>query len=439
MTFLNEMTDYLHPFHSFITKQVAVGIHAINAQGKTIIYNNKMKEIEGLGLEDIQDRSIVELFNFEQEESTLLKVLQSGKSLLNVKQTYWNRNGIQITTINDTYPIFDVDQLIGAVELARDITALEKLLHQPIQQSEDPATFNQLVAASNSMKTVIATAKKAAKARLPVLLIGEAGTGKDILAQCIHSELSEVKQSFYTLHCQNADPVTISRLDETLDNDASFTLFCERIDLLPIALQQKLLTILSKKTMNNRQVIASIGDDPVDLISSGILSKDLYYFFASFAIQIPSLRKRRKDILPFVTAYLEKRNERYKSSLRRIAPEVKELFMHYQWPGNMRELEFLLDEITSLATTETTVTYDMLPLHFRLKNGDLNDDAIGVEGFIVQRDKDLLPLDQYLREAEAYYVEKALKLYEGNITKTAKALGMSRQSLQYRLKKLEGR
>ncbi len=433
------MTDYLHPFHSFITKQVAVGIHAINAQGKTIIYNNKMKEIEGLGLEDIQDRSIVELFNFEQEESTLLKVLQSGKSLLNVKQTYWNRNGIQITTINDTYPIFDEDQLIGAVELARDITALEKLLHQPIQQSEDPATFNQLVAASNSMKTVIATAKKAAKARLPVLLIGEAGTGKDILAQCIHSELSEVKQSFYTLHCQNADPVTISRLDETLDNDASFTLFCERIDLLPIALQQKLLTILSKKTMNNRQVIASIGDDPVDLISSGILSKDLYYFFASFAIQIPSLRKRRKDILPFVTAYLEKRNERYKSSLRRIAPEVKELFMHYQWPGNMRELEFLLDEITSLATTETTVTYDMLPLHFRLKNGDLNDDAIGVEGFIVQRDKDLLPLDQYLREAEAYYVEKALKLYEGNITKTAKALGMSRQSLQYRLKKLEGR
>lgn len=433
------MTDYLHPFHSFITKQVAVGIHAINAQGKTIIYNNKMKEIEGLGLEDIQDRSIVELFNFEQEESTLLKVLQSGKSLLNVKQTYWNRNGIQITTINDTYPIFDEDQLIGAVELARDITALEKLLHQPIQQSENPATFNQLVAASNSMKTVIATAKKAAKARLPVLLIGEAGTGKDILAQCIHSELSEVKQSFYTLHCQNADPVTISRLDETLDNDASFTLFCERIDLLPIALQQKLLTILSKKTMNNRQVIASIGDDPVDLISSGILSKDLYYFFASFAIQIPSLRKRRKDILPFVTAYLEKRNERYKSSLRRIAPEVKELFMHYQWPGNMRELEFLLDEITSLATTETTVTYDMLPLHFRLKNGDLNDDAIGVEDFIVQRDKDLLPLDQYLREAEAYYVEKALKLYEGNITKTAKALGMSRQSLQYRLKKLEGR
>lgn len=437
MAFLQEETEYLHPFHTFIVEQAAVGVHAIDMFGKTIIYNNKMKEIEGLALEDVQDRSILELFNFEQEESTLLKVLQNGKSLLNVKQTYWNRNGIQITTINDTYPIFDQNKLIGVVELARDITALENLLHRPIQESDDPATFSQLVAASHSMKTVINTAKKAAKAQLPVLLIGEAGTGKDLLAQCIHSDLSESKQFFYTLHCQNADPLTMDRLNETLVDGASYTLFCERIDLLSIPLQRKLLTILAKKTAQRSQFIASIGDDPVELIASGILLKDLYYFFASFAIQIPPLRKRRKDILPFVTAYLKKRSERYKGSLRGVTEEVKQLFNHYDWPGNIRELEFLLDEITSLATTETMVTYEMLPLHFRLKNGDLNDDTVGAEDFIVQKDKDLLPLDQYLREAEAYYVEKALKLYEGNITKTAQALGMSRQSLQYRMRKMK--
>lgn len=437
MEFLQGKINALKPFYTFIVEQAAVGVHAIDKSGKTIIYNNKMKDIEGLELEDVQDRSIVELFNFEQEESTLLKVLQNGKSLLNVKQTYWNRNGIQITTVNDTFPIFDQNKLIGAVELARDITALEKLLHRPLQQSEDPATFSQLVATSNSMKTVIATAKKAAKAKLPVLLIGEAGTGKEMLAQCIHSDLSESKQFFYTLHCQNADPLTINRLNETLIEDASYTLFCERIDLLPMPLQHKLLSILSKQEAQHSQVIASIGEDPVDLISSGVLLKDLYYFFASFAIQIPPLRKRKKDILPFVTSYLTKRSERYKSNLHGITEEVQQLFNHYNWPGNMRELEFLLDEITSLATTETMVTYEMLPLNFRLRNGDLNDDTIGPADFIVQKDRDLLPLDQYLREAEAYYVEKALKLYEGNITKTAQALGMSRQSLQYRMRKIK--
>ncbi len=436
MKLLKEITDYLHPFHTFIVEQVSVGVHAINQQGKTIIYNNKMKQIEGLALEDIQDRSIVELFNFDQEESTLLKVLQSGKSLLNVKQTYWNRNGIQITTINDTYPILENEKLIGAVEFARDITALENLIQQPLHQNNELAVFNQLVAASQAMKTVIATAKKAAEAKLPVLLIGEAGTGKDVLAQCIHSALPSSNERFYTLHCQNADTLDINQLNEMAMGDSSDTLFCERIDLLPIRLQQKLLMILSKKTNQDIQFIASIGEDPVELIAAGVLLKELYYFFASFTIQIPPLRKRKKDILPFVTAYLEKRNERFKSSLEGLMPEVKELFNHYEWPGNLRELEFLLDEITSLSTTETMITYEMLPLHFRLKNGELMEDAVSPENFIVQRDKNLLSLDQYLREAEVYYVEKALKLHRGNITKTAEALGMSRQSLQYRLRKL---
>ena len=116
------------------------------------------------------DRSILELFNFEQEESTLLKVLQSGKEQLNVKQTYWNRNGTEITTINDTYPIFNEGKLIGAVELARDVTALEKFVLQPFRKNSDPVTFNQIIAASPPMKAVISTAKKAAKAKLPVLL-----------------------------------------------------------------------------------------------------------------------------------------------------------------------------------------------------------------------------------------------------------------------------
>ncbi len=91
----------------------------------------------------------------------------------------------------------------------------------------------------------------------------------------------------------------------------------------------------------------------MELIASGTLLKDLYYFFASFTIRIPPLRKRKEDILPFISAYLERRSERYGSALKDIAPEVEHLFLGYEWPGNMRELEFLLDEISSLATTET--------------------------------------------------------------------------------------
>ena len=79
----------------------------------------------------------MELFNFEQARKYIVKSVAKWKEQLNVKQTYWNRNGTEITTINDTYPIFDGDELIGAVELARDVTALEKLVHQPFRKNSE--------------------------------------------------------------------------------------------------------------------------------------------------------------------------------------------------------------------------------------------------------------------------------------------------------------
>ncbi len=429
--------ESLLPYYTFAVNRAGVGIHAIDNNGKTVIYNEKMKAIEGLALEDVGDRSILELFNFEQQESTLLKVLQSGKEQLNVKQTYWNRNGTEITTINDTYPIFNDDNLIGAVELARDVTALEKFVLQPFRKNSNPITFNQIIAVSSLMKKVVSTAKKAVRAKMPVLLIGETGTGKDLIAESIHNELSPSNGLFYTLFCHSSDPILIGRLREDLNNVELLTLFCERIDLLSIPLQQELLAILIKTPHNNRQFIASIGDDPVELIASGTLLKDLYYFFASFTIRIPPLRKRKEDIVPFISAYLMRRSERYGSTLQEITSEVEHLFVRYNWPGNIRELEFLLDEISSLAMTEAVITYEMLPLHFRMKSNDITDELIQATDFIVQPTKELLPLDQFLREAEVYYLQKAMKLNDGNVTKTANALGMSRQNLQYRLRKIK--
>lgn len=435
--FLNNTNDDLAPFYSFAVHKAEVGIHAINVSGKTIIYNEKMKKIEGLALIDVQDRSILELFSFEQEESTLLKVLQSAKPLLNIKQTYWNRNGIEITTVNNTYPVFKKDQLIGAVEISRDVTALESFTKQAVSKKNQLTTFDQIIASSDEMKTVISTAKKAAITNLPVLLIGETGTGKDLIAESIHNKLTRQNESFYTLRCHSSDPLIIENFFKESTTAEPYTLFCERIDLLTISLQTKLLEALSVENKQHRQFIASIGDDPVSLIASGSLLKELYYFFASFSIHIPPLRNRKEDIGPFINNYLTERRERFNSSLVNVAPEVKELFLDYDWPGNVRELEFILNEIASLASIETIITYDMLPFHFRLKIEQATNKSIGPKDFIITPDKVLKPLDTYLHEAEAYYLEKAMKLYKGNVTKTANALGMSRQSLQYRLRKIK--
>lgn len=424
----------LNPFYEHAVHQAAIGVHAIDTTGKTIIYNRKMKQIEGLESAELTDRSLLELFRFDREDSTLLRVLQTGEPILNIKQTYWNRRGQEITTINDTYPVRDQEKLIGAIELSRDVTKLERAMYQPLKSHEEPVTFASITAVSDSMQRVVETAKKAAIARLPALLIGESGTGKEFIAEAIH-QATENPGQFYTLYCHSADQELIRQLALELKELENGTVFCERIDMMPPELQAHLFHVLEEHRSGSINYIASVGGDPVELIASDRLSKELYYFFSSLAIQIEPLRNRKEDILPFAEDYFEKHRMQYGSAINGLSEEVTQLFFAYDWPGNLKELEMLLDEITSVAAADEVVTSDLLPAHFLQRVQA--DGYRKPEDFMVFSKKELMPLDVYLQEAEIYYLQKALDMYEGNVTRAAEALGMSRQNLQYRLRKIK--
>ncbi|MGX9135698.1 sigma 54-interacting transcriptional regulator [Rummeliibacillus sp. JY-2-4R] len=429
--------ERLLPFYKFATKHVSVGIHAVDLNGRTIIYNDKMKEIEGLHLADFRDRSIMELFQFEKEDSTLLNVLQTAKPVQNEKQTYWNQNGQEITTINDTYPIFENGQLLGAIELARDVTTLEKLVFQPLRRYGEAITFDTITAVSEPMREVIETAKKAAAARLPVLLIGESGTGKDLIAEAIHSASTPAQENFITYFCHRSDTGMVERLKKQLQSSDSSTIFCERIEYLSLEIQKECLNVLEHHRQDPHLLIASIGGDPIDLIASGELLKELYYFFAGVSINIPPLHNRKEDILPFINDYLRRYENRFGKKLSGISNEVEQLFMDYDWPGNLKELEVLLDDIMSMITNEEEISYELLPIHFKWKVKKYQPTEKSPDYFVVQNDKELLPLEDYLREAEEYYLNKVLEMYDHNITKASEALGMSRQNLQYRIRKMK--
>ncbi|RUL46447.1 MULTISPECIES: sigma 54-interacting transcriptional regulator [Lysinibacillus] len=429
--------NHLTKFYEYAVDYVSVGIHAVDRNGHTVLYNNKMKEIEGYNIEDISERSILDIFMFQQNDSTLLRVLQTGVKEMNVKQTYWNKNGHEITTINDTFPILHNGEIIGAIEFARDITSLEKLVYQPLRRYGEPLTFDVITSVSEQMNQVIETAKKAAHARIPVLLIGESGTGKDLVAESIHYELNPINDEFVTLFSRRTNQSIIDKIQSYLTYEKSFTFFFERIELLSLPMQNQLLETLNTLSTGKHMIIGSIGDDPIDLISNGQLLKDLYYYFASMTISIPPLKARKEDIKPFVQDYFSRHRERFNSNIQGASDDVLEQFLQYEWPGNLKELELLLDEIASMITNEQLVTSEMLPLHFRFKIQQLDQTTRKPDFFINQSNKELLPLEDYMREAENYYIQTVLNMHEGNITKAAGALGMSRQNLQYRLRKLK--
>lgn len=429
MFILLDNQKQLIPFYLQAVEHITVGIHAIDLDGKTLIYNAKMKEIEGYALEEMTSKSIFELFAVRKKESTLWRVLQTGRKELNVKQTYHNKGGLEITTLNDTFPVYEEDQLIGAIEFARDITSLEKLMFQPLRTYGEPLTFEVITAVSEAMQQVKSNAKKAAQARIPVLLIGDSGTGKDLIAESIHHALLPKNDEFITLYCRHDDQI-VEKITRYLQNGQRYTFFFERIECLPITVQQQLLGVFNDLPTAHHMIIGSIGHDPIDLISEQQLLKELYYFFANLTIVIPPLQQRKEDIEPFVLDYFRRHRARFGSSIKGLSKEAMEFFLSYDWPGNLKELELLLDEIATVITNEEVVTFEMLPLHFRFKVQHIDAPT----SFLLNDEK-LLPLDEYLREAEMFYVENVLKMHQGNVTKAATALGMSRQNLQYRLRK----
>ena len=419
----------------FMIEKIETGLCAIDENGRVIVYNKKMRELTGESLEQITQRFLSQSLDFHLEQTMLQKVLASGQSYKQVKQTFWNARGEEVTMINDYYPYTLNDGTKIAIQFSRDVTQQEFLMDRPLSRYGAPLTFDIITAVSKSMKQVIQQAKIAALGRIPVMLVGESGTGKDMIAEGIHHELVEKNERFITLICRRNEETLLAQIEKYIAEEKNYTFYAERIEFLSSTAQEQIIELLEMHNDRNHVFIASIGEDPIDLIQQGRLSKNLYYLFSNLTIQVPALRDRREDIKPFVDDYFARRRNDYGMSVKGLTPEVEEIFITYDWPGNLKELEVLLDDISALLTNEEYVDLSLVPAYFKwkLKQAEpISHEAPNLFDFSQQ---ELQPLDEYMRKVEDHYISHALQLNDGNISQTAKALGIHRQGLQYRLKR----
>jgi arginine utilization regulatory protein len=447
---------------------IDVGVHAIDESGNTIIYNQKMTEMEGMTIEDVLQKNILDVFVFPNVmESTLIQALKQGTVTKKAKQTYFNNRGKEITTINDTFPIYNKNnEIIGAIEMARDITKLERIVRDNILNKGDtPFTFDSIIGKSPGLLEEIENSKRATRTSSSVLIIGETGTGKELFAQSIHNGSQRSSKPFVSQNCAALPDSLIEGLlfgtkkgafTGSIERPGLFeqaqggTILLDEINSLNPALQAKLLRAIQEKTIRrvgdikdkkiDVRIIATINEDPIDAISDGKLRKDLYYRLGVVTIFVPPLKERKEDIPLLIQSFIEKYNHLFDLKVKGISEEVLELFYEYDWPGNVRELEHIIEGAMNLVDDEETIIFSHLPVTFRkkpqFKESNLNGGSAfkREEGKKIESDQSL---EDYMEEAEKTYLEKALKKYDQNISKAAKAIGMSRQSLQYRLRKYE--
>ncbi|GGI17501.1 sigma-54 interaction domain-containing protein [Gottfriedia solisilvae] len=451
-----------------ILEEIDIGIHVVNHEGKTIVYNRKMMEIEMMNEEDVLHKNLLDVFTFQNNQSsTLLEALQKGKIRKNIKQSYFNNRGKEVTTINDTYPIMKDNKIVGAIEMVRDVTELKQSVQDGIMQNRNTRyTFEQLIGESPSFKIIIDDAKRSARTSSSVLLIGETGTGKELFAQSIHNASHRSTKPFISQNCAALPETLIESIlfgtkkgafTGAIDKPGLFeeanggTLLLDEINSLSPNLQAKLLRVLQDRKVRrigdmtekelDVRIIATINEDPIEAIANNHLRKDLYYRLSVVSLFLPPLRERKEDILLLANFFIQKYNRLFGLTVTKLDDHVAQFFLQHNWPGNIRELEHMIEGAMNLVENETTITSFHLPTRFFNEVSSMNNnltkplEKLQAKKTNNENQDDHFNLKSTLLDKEKQHILTVLSEQNGNITKAAKILGISRQNLQYRIRK----
>ncbi len=445
-----------------ILHHIDEGVHVLDKNGNTIIYNESMSKLEKMETKEVMKKPFSEVFkNLNIENSTLLKALKSRIITSDLKQTYLNKDGKEITTINTTLPVVINDEVIAVVEVAKNITKMTELSHTILKLQNEigkPDTaktkkirkynFNNIIGQSHSFMGVVERAKKASKNSASVLIVGETGTGKELLAQSIHFESTRKDKPFIAQNCAALPESLLEGLlfgtskggfTGAVDRAGLFeqanggTLLLDEINSMPYELQAKLLRVLQENYIrrvggtNDIPIdvrIISTSNEPTDLIlKNGKIRKDLYYRLNVIMLSVPPLRDRQEDILLLANKFINKYNERFNREILSISKEAQDCLLNYEYPGNVRELENIIMSAISMVDDSDKI---LNKNHFTIFDSEDNfaEREIGDKG-----------LDEYLGNLEKKIIEKTLNNNNYNITKSAEELKIKRQTLQHKIKK----
>jgi DNA-binding NtrC family response regulator len=297
---------------------------------------------------------------------------------------------------------------------------------------------NDMVAESAAMKSLLNTLEQIAKADINILITGENGTGKSLLASHIHQLSTRADNTFVSV---NMGAITDSLFESEMFGhvkgaftDAKGTLFLDEIANIPLAQQVKLLRLLeehqyekvgaSKTQQANIRVISATNSDLQQMVQEKSFRQDLLFRLNTFVVEIPPLRTRLDDILPMAEAFIVKCAARYNKAVPKLSVQAEQQLLTYQWPGNVRELSHTLERATLLAGDEIFTEHLMLV-------EVVNEAAQQTSSTPQHAFEDEMTMD----DIEKAVIEQRLKLNKGNASDAAKSLAMSRSAFYRRLDK----
>ncbi len=462
-----------------ILQAIEEGVHIVDAEGRSVLYNKAMEHIEGLSAEEVLGKHLLEVFpGLSPAESTLLSALETGRTIDQRRQSYLNLKKKRISTVNTTFPLFSGRRIVGAVEISKNYTEVRQLSERIVDlqqrlmapEGEPPRgakergprryTFAELIGRHPAYLAAIGIAKKAAKTDSSVLIEGETGTGKELFAQGIHAECPRRVRPFIAVNCAAMPDTLLEGIlfgtvkgsytgaedrPGLFEQASGGTLFLDEINSLSLALQAKILRALQESSVRrlgglrdilvDARIIAATNEPLGPLMRSGGFRKDLYYRLNVINVTVPPLRDRPDDIPLLAEHFIRRFNERMGKDVWMLSRELDELFRRYSWIGNVRELQNVVESAMAMVSDEHVLGVEHLPPHVDLLSARPAVDSPESRDATAGRPAFAGDLEGYLEETEKAVLRELLARARGNVSAAARMAGISRQRLQYKMKR----
>ncbi|MGM0397004.1 MAG: sigma-54-dependent Fis family transcriptional regulator [Bacillota bacterium] len=419
-----------------IINSLPSGIFTVNMDGEIVLANDYTYRILGYSSEEFANINGRELF---PDWDMIAERIRSGESIYQ-EDVYVNLSTNKNEVNLSAYPVSGEGEApYEIVFVVKDVKKMRKLANK-VTGSRAVYTFDKVIGQDSGFLKVIDFAKKIADSKSTVLIMGESGTGKEIFAQSIQNESNRKNEPFVALNC-GAIPKNLIESElfgyvggaftgaKTEGQPGKFeiadggTLFLDEMGEMPYELQTRLLRVIEEGIV--RRVGGSV-EIPVDVriiaatnrnlreeVDKGNFRKDLYYRLNVLPLRLPTLRERQVDIPLLFQFFMDRKAKRLSKKPVEVPDYYMELLMNHDWPGNIRELENLVELI---------INTESLPTHSF--ESDV-DDLKKVEAMS----------DRTLEDVEAEHIGRILRKYDGNITLGAKKLGIGRNTLYRKIQK----
>ncbi len=455
------------------------GIQIYDKNAYAVFINERSRRISEIPDNvQIEGRHLLDMYPLDEDISTTLTSLRTQRPVVNRVDHYNTSDGTFVAAAYTAIPIRKYGDVIGTVvfEQNSDIVKNHIKRMQSVQKALDSYvdpnprmaftgyTFDTIIGNGNALKEAVGLAKRVSSQDCSVLIIGETGTGKEIFAQAIHKESGRRDGKFLAINCAAVPENLIEGVlfgtvkgsftgseDRVgyMEEASGGTLFLDELNSMSLAMQSKILRAVQEKSIRrvggseeisiDVRIISSCNEDPFKAIRENRLRRDLFYRLSTVMINLPPLREHPEDIEPLMWDRIRHSNQHFVNKIEKISPEVLDFLKSYTWPGNVRELFHTVDYAMNV-TDGDTIEMSHLPKHLTdamvkpAGEAEARDGRkAGGEFFAPDWSRETLQslMDRYENEV----LRAALDYYGGNISQTARALDIKRQSLQYRINK----